>query len=70
MSETSKAYKTLVDDLVKRGEAGDTLAVRCLSAMSLLCEGWRYGDPDPTDPPPSNGGEPVNLAAYRLRLAA
>lgn len=68
---TSEAYKVLVDELVAKAEAGDALAVRCLSALSLVCEGWRYGDPDPTDdPPPSDGGEPINLAAYRLRLAA
>ena len=70
MGGTSKAYKALVDELVEKAEAGDMLAVRCLSALSLVCEGWRYGDPDPTDPPPSDGGEPINLAAYRLRLVA
>ena len=70
MGATSKAYKALVDELLEKAEAGDTLAVRCLGALALVCERWRYGDPDPTDPPSSDGGEPVNLAAYRLRLAA
>ena len=68
---TSEAYKALVDELMGKWEAGDLLAARCLAALSLVCEGWRYGDPDPTDAPPSDGGEPIiNLAAYRLRLAA
>ena len=70
MSKTSKAYKALVEELMAKAEAGDMLAWRCLSALSLGREGWRYGDPDPVDPPPTNGGEPINLAAYRLRLAA
>ena len=70
MGETSKAYKALVDELQAKWEAGDLFAAQCLAALSLVCEGWRYGDPDPVDPPPSDGGEPINLAAYRLRLAA
>lgn len=71
MGETSKAYKALVDELMAKSEAGDLFAVRCLGALSLVCEGWRYGDADPSDdPPPDDGGEPINLSAYRLRLAA
>ena len=70
MGETSKAYKALVDELLEKAEQDDLFAIRCLGAMSLLAEGWRYGDPDPTDPPSDGGGEPINLAAYRLKLAA
>ena len=67
---TSEHYKALVDELLGKAEAGDLLAVRCLAALSLVVEGWRYGDPDPTDDPP-DGGEPiVDLSAYRTRLAA
>ena len=70
MGSTSTAYKALVDELVAKAEAGDRLASRCLAALSLMGEGWRYGDPDPTDPPPTGGGELISLSAYRLRLAA
>ena len=70
MGEVSQAYKALVDELLTKAAAGDMFAFRCLGAMALVCDGWRYGDPDPTETPPSGGGEPVDLAAYRLRLAA
>ena len=67
---TSEAFKAHVDELERRAEGGDSFAAKSLAALALLAEGWRYGDPDPTDPPPDDGGEPINLAAYRLRLAA
>lgn len=71
MGTTSQAYKALVDELMAKAETGDPLAARCLAALSLVCEGWRYGDPDPTDPPPDGGGETViDLSAYRAKLAA
>jgi hypothetical protein len=44
----------------------------------LVCEGWRYGDPDPEDNPDGpDGGEDVpegegviDLSKYRMGLAA
>ena len=47
-------------------EAGDVMATRSLCCLELLCQGWRYGDPDPSDdePPPSGG------TIVELRLAA
>jgi hypothetical protein len=71
-STTSRAYKALVDELQAKWEAGDELAARCLSAMSLLAAGWRYGDPDPLDPDddPGGGENVVDLESYRTRLVA
>lgn len=64
---TSEHYKALVEELMLKWEAGDELAARCVAAMSLLVEGWRYGDPDPVDPDDGpEGGEVISLAAYRL----
>ncbi len=69
--ETSKAFKAHIDELRARAEGGDVVSIKSLSAIALLAEGWRYGDPDPSDDPPNCGGESiVNLSAYRLRLAA
>lgn len=67
---TSEHYKALVDELLGKAEAGDLLAVRCLAALSLLAEGWRYGDPDPRDDPPDGGESVIDLSTYRMRLAA
>jgi hypothetical protein len=67
----SIAYKALIDELLQKVEAGDDLATRCLAALSLVCEGWRYGDSDPSDDPPKGDGESViDLSAYRRKLAA
>ena len=69
-SKTSITFKAHIDELRQRAELGDQLAIRSLACIALVIEGWRYGDADPPDPPPDGGGEPIDLAAYRLRLAA
>jgi hypothetical protein len=67
----SELFKGHVDELLRRANSGDEFAGKSLACLSLLTDGWRYGDPDPTDPPPDGGGEPViDLSAYRKRLAA
>jgi hypothetical protein len=62
---TSEHFTAHVLELEARALAGDEFSIRSLCAMSLLAEGWRVGDPDPVDTPPDDGGEVVNLAAYR-----
>lgn len=63
----SVAYKGLVEELLRRCETGtDSHACQCLAALSLLAEGWRYGDPDPEDDP--GGGERVVDISHYLKL--
>lgn len=65
MKSTSELFKEHVDKLVSLAERDDdsdeTLdARRSLACLSLLAEGWRYGDPDPVDPDPDpDDKEPI-----------
>lgn len=52
--ECTFAYKTLTDALVRRMLDGEDEAARIVAAMALLIEGWRPGDPDPSDLPPDH----------------
>ena len=74
MSEksVSELYHDHVRELERRAEAGDEFALKSLCCLSLVCEGWRYGDPDPVDPgdDPGGGEEIIDLSKYRMRLAA
>lgn len=54
---TSELFKEHVDALVALSEGGDLMARKSLACLSLLAEGWRYGDPDPVDPPDGGGEE-------------
>lgn len=67
---TSELFKAHVMELQAKAEAGDEFANKSLACLSLLAEGWRYGDPDPTDPDDPGGGELIDLTAYRLKRAA
>ena len=58
MSETSREYARLANEVYERAIAGDEFCARVLGAMSLLASGWRYGDPDPVEPD-DGGGLPV-----------
>lgn len=64
MGETSRLYREHVETLLAAAEAGDEIAARSLACLALVCEGWRYGDPDPTDPPDDGGGNVIDLSAY------
>lgn len=73
----SELYKEHIDELKRRAEAGDEFSIKSLCCLTLLCEGWRYGDPDPEDPDDGPGGGSevdeenfIDLSAYRMRLAA
>lgn len=67
----SEHFKSLVDELQRRAECGDEFSLKSLAALALLAEGWRYGDPDPDDGGPDDGGcEVVELADVLLRRAA
>jgi hypothetical protein len=44
----SQAYKAHVNALTSQALAGSEFAVKSLACLSLLAEGWRYGDPDPS----------------------
>lgn len=56
MKTTSQLFKEHVDALLALAERDDLMARKSLACLSLLAEGWRYGDPDPVDPP-DGGGE-------------
>ena len=53
---TSELFKEHVDTLLALAESDDLMARKSLACLSLLAEGWRYGDPDPVDPPDGGGG--------------
>lgn len=59
----TQAFQDFIQDAVRRAESGDLFAVQTLSAIVLLQQGWQ---PDP----PGDGETIIDLAAYRLRLAA
>ncbi len=67
---TTDAFVAHVKDLQGRAALGDGFAIKSLAALALLSEGWRPGDPDPSDEPPDGGCEIIHLAEYRMELAA
>lgn len=60
LSETSVLFKEHIDLLRSLQDAGDEIAAKSLACMVLLLDGWRFGDPDPIDPPDGDGGIPVH----------
>lgn len=68
----SEHYKAHVEYLEALATAGDEMAMRSLACLSLLAEGWRYGDPDPVDGgPDGDGGLPLdNEVIVPFRRAA
>ena len=69
----SELYYEHVKELERRADVGDEFAIKSLACLVLICEGWRYGDPDPVDGPdddPGGGEVIIDLSAYRMRLAA
>lgn len=56
MLSTSDLFKQHIDALMALAENEDLMARKSLACLSLLAEGWRYGDPDPVDPPDGGGG--------------
>jgi hypothetical protein len=67
---TSQRYREHVDALLVMAEAGDDFAAKSLACLALICEGWRYGDPDPVDPPPDGGSEVIDMAPWLAQRAA
>lgn len=65
MTATSEQFREHIEQLERLAISGDELAIRSLSCMALLVNGWRYGDPDPTDPAPDGGGEIITLDDFR-----
>lgn len=65
----TEAYTRHVRDLAFLAECGDVIAAKSLAALALLNDGWRPGDPDPTDTPPG-GGELIDLNEWRVKRAA
>ena len=68
----ASAYEEHITELERRALAEDEFAIRSLCAMVLLKEGWKPGDPDPSDDDP-DGGERVfddNVIDLMGRLAA
>lgn len=55
MVTVSEHFKAHVDELLKRSLEGDSFATKSLVALSLLRQGWRYGDPDPDGDDPDPG---------------
>jgi hypothetical protein len=55
-------------------ETGCELSIRSLSAIALLLDNWRPGDPDPSDGSDSDESVPaadvIDLSAYRTKLRA
>lgn len=68
---TSELYREHVEQLLLLSDAGDEMAAKSLACLALVCEGWRYGDPDPTDPgPDGDGGLPLPDNVLLFRRAA
>lgn len=64
----SEHYKAHVELLERLAEAGDEMATRSLACLALLAEGWRYGDPDPSEGGPDDDGglpAPANIVQFR-----
>ena len=55
--QISASFKQHIADLILLSECNDIVAKKSLACLSLLSDGWRYGDPDPSDSPPDGGGE-------------
>jgi hypothetical protein len=73
MTELTLRFSDHVAELERRALAGDEFATRSLCAMVLLKEGWRPGDPDPSDGDGPGGGESIenhNVIDLMGRLAA
>lgn len=66
----SEHYKAHVDALTALAEAGDEMAIRSLCCMSMLAQGWRYGDPEGGDGPDDDGGVPLPQNVIPFRVAA
>lgn len=68
----ASAYEEHVTELERRAIAGDEFAVRSLACMVLLKEGWKPGDPDPSDDDPDGGERKFddNVIDLMGRLAA
>ncbi len=69
----SDHFREHVELLEKLADAGDEIAAKSLASIILLCEGWRYGDPDPADddgPDDDGGGEPLPCNVIEFRRAA
>jgi hypothetical protein len=72
MKTISELYREHVEELQRLASCGDEFATKSLACLALVCEGWRYGDPDPEDDgPDDDGGETVvHLDDWRMRIAA
>ena len=67
----SDHYREHVEMLEKLADAGDEIAAKSLACIALVCEGWRYGDPDPDDGnPDDDGGQPLPCNVIEFRRAA
>jgi hypothetical protein len=71
-NDLTELFNAHVQELTRMMEAGDGFATKTIAAMALLMEGWRPGDPDPSDEGPDGGGgeKVVDLSAWIARLAA
>lgn len=67
---TTNDYFAHVEELIRRMDEGDEFATKSVAALALLISGWRPGDPDPTDDPDDDGGEPLPNVRAILRLVA
>lgn len=76
MKSVSELYREHVEFLERMAEAGCETSTKSLACLSLLAEGWRYGDPDPVDDgPDDDGGQPLEpgarvVVSLMLRRAA
>jgi hypothetical protein len=66
----SELYYEHVAELERRALAGDEFSIKSLACLALVCEGWRYGDPDPYDPSDGPDGGDKVIEFYKYRLAA
>ena len=66
MNPTSEAYRRHLEELEFLAIEGDEFAIKTLACITLLLEGWRYGDPDPDDGDDGpGGGEVIYLDQWR-----
>lgn len=72
MSTLAQVFVEHISELERRAIGGDAFATRSLCAIVLMKEGWRPGDPDPSDDDP-DGGERIfhgNVVDLMGRIAA